>query len=64
MKSLNYFPTVLQYAWSELVRNPPASAGDTGRLHMLQGNQVHVPQLLSPHALEPMLCDKRSPRKK
>ena len=36
-----------------VVKNPPASAGDTGlipgpgRSHMPQSNQAHVPQLLS-----------------
>ena len=36
-------------------KNPSANAGDTGsipglgRSHRLQRNQVHVPQLLSPH---------------
>ena len=34
-------------------KNPPANAGDTdsipglGRLHMLQGNKAHAPQLLN-----------------
>ena len=38
--------------------SPPANAGDMSsapgprRSHMLQGNYVHAPQLLSPHALE------------
>jgi len=48
-----------------VVKNPPASAGDTGsipgpgRSHMPRSNQARVPQLLSQHTLEPMLRSKR-----
>ena len=46
-----------------VVKNPPASAGDTGsspgpgRSHMPRGNLAHVPQLLSlrSRACEPQL---------
>ena len=53
--------------------NLPSNAGDTGlvpgpgRSQMLWSNKAHVPQLLShaqnywsPHALEPLLGNKRS----
>ena len=49
------------FAGGPLVRNLPANAGDMGlvrgpgRFHILQGNQVRVPSLLSPHTLEPVL---------
>ena len=51
-----------------VVKNPPANAGDTGsspgpgRSHMPQSNWAHVPQLLKPARLEPVLCNKRSHR--
>ena len=45
-------------------KNPPANAGDMslipGRFHMLQATKAHVPQLLKPLHLEPVLCNKRS----
>ena len=46
------------------VKKPPAYAGDIGsipdlgRSHMPRSNWAHVPQLLSPHALEPVPCNK------
>ena len=49
-------------------RNPPANAGDTGsipglgRFCMLWSNYVHVLQLLSLWALEPVPLNKRSHR--
>ena len=49
-----------------VVKNPPANAGDTGsnpgprRSHMLRSNKAHVPQLLKPAHLEPVLRNKRS----
>ena len=49
-----------------MVKKSPASAGDTGsipgpgRFHMPQGNEIHVPQLLSLRALESMLRNERS----
>ena len=51
-----------------MVKNAPANAGDTGtspgpgRSHMLQTNQVHMPQLLSLHsrAREPQLLSPRA----
>ena len=52
-----YFPD------GPVVRNPPANGGDTslipglGRFHMPRGNLAHVPQLLSPPAVEPVLCN-------
>ena len=65
--------------WWSSGKNPPCNARDTssvpslGRSQTWQGNEVHVPQLLSlcsgghvlqlqkPAALEPVLCNKRSP---
>ena len=44
-----------------VIKNLPANRGDTSsapgrwRSHMLQGNQVSVPQLLKPTRLEPVL---------
>ena len=49
-----------------MVKNPPASAGDTGSIpgpatfHMPQGNQAHVSQLLRLTALKPVLHNKGS----
>ena len=49
-----------------MVKTPPANAGVTGsipgpgRSLMLQSSLAHAPQLLSPHTLEPLLCNKRS----
>ena len=49
-------------------KNPPANAGDTGsiphpgRIHVLQSNQVHRPQLLKPVRLEPGIHSQRSHR--
>ena len=49
-----------------VVKNPPASAGDTGSSpgpggsHMPPSNEACVPQLLKPTRLEPVLCNKRS----
>ena len=54
--------TSLLVQWLSL----PANAEDTGsipgpgRPHMLWSNWAHVPQLLSSHTLEPVLCNKRS----
>ena len=51
-----------------VVKNPPAKAGDTGsspgpgRSHMPRSNKAHAPQLLKLACLEPVLCNKRSPR--
>ena len=51
-----------------MIKNPPANAGDTGsipgpgRSHMPQSNEARAPQLLKPASLEPVLCNKRSPR--
>ena len=60
-----------------VVKNPPASAGDTGsspgpgRSHMPQSNQARAPQLLSlrstacmPQLLKPMLRNKTSQQEK
>ena len=33
---------------------------DSGRFYILQGNQVHLLQLMTPHALKPMFCNYRS----
>ena len=49
-----------------VVKNPPASARDTGsspgprRSHMRQSNKALKPQLLKPARLEPVLRNKRS----
>ena len=49
-----------------VVKNLPVNAGDMGlipglgRSHMPWDNEAHVPQLLSPPALEPVLRNKRS----
>ena len=49
-----------------VVKNLPTKAGDKGlipglgRSHVPWGNKAHLPQLLSWHALELMLCKKRS----
>ena len=40
------------------VKNPPANAGGS---HIPRSNEAHVPQLLRPHALEPMTCNKEKP---
>ena len=43
-----------------MAKNPPANAGDTGLIPG-QGTKIphaHVPQLLSPDALEPVCCSK------
>ena len=46
-------------------KNLPANAGDTGsiprpgRIHVLQSNQAHMPQLLKPACLEPGLHIRR-----
>ena len=53
-----------------MVKNPPASAGDTGltpgleRSHMLRSNWARAPQLLSPcsRAGEPLLLKAEHPR--
>ena len=51
-----------------MVKNPPASAGDTGSIpgpatfHMPQGSQAHVSQLLSLSVLEPVFHNKGSRR--
>ena len=51
-----------------VVKNPPANAGDTGsipgpgRSHMPWSNKSHVPQLLKPTHLKPVLRNKRSHR--
>ena len=56
---------ILGFPGDSLVKNPPSNAGDMGsvpdpvRSHMLWGNKAGVPQLLSPHPLEPGLCKKR-----
>ena len=48
-----------------MVKNPPAKAGDLGlspglgRSHMLQSNEAHAPQLLSPRATT---TEARTPR--
>ena len=58
-------------SWEEflggpVVKNAPANAGakssipGLGRFHMPWGIYPFVPQPLSPHTLEPMLCNKRS----
>ena len=49
-----------------MVENPSANAGDMGsipnsrRSHMPRGNEACAPQLLGPHTLEPVLCNKGS----
>ena len=49
-----------------VAKNPSANAGDTGLIpgpggfHMPRSNEARGSQLLSPRALEPVLCDKRS----
>ena len=54
------------FSGGQVVINLPANAGDMdlisgiGRVHMLPDKEAHVPQLLSPSALEPVLCKKRS----
>ena len=51
-----------------VVKNLPADAGVMGSIpglgisHVPQGNWACTPLLLSPHALAPTLCHKRSPR--
>ena len=44
---------------SERVRHI-ATEQEPGRFHVLLGNQACILQLLSPGALEPALCNKRS----
>ena len=57
---------VRDFPGGTVVKNPPASAGDTGsipgprRSHMPQSSEARAPQLLKPTRLEPMLFDKRS----
>ena len=47
-------------------KNLPTNTGDTGSIpglgisHMPWGTKAHVPQLLSPRAVEPMLRNKRT----
>ena len=49
-----------------VVKNPPTNAGHTGvnaglgRSHVSRGNEAQAPQLLSPCALEPVLCSSGS----
>ena len=49
-----------------VVKNPPASAGDTGsspalgRSHMPRSNSAHEPQLLSPRATTAEACAPRA----
>ena len=51
-----------------VVKNLPANSGDTGsspgpgRSHVPQRDKTHVPQLLKPARLEPVLRNKRSHR--
>ena len=51
-----------------MVKDLPANAGDVGsipglrRSHMLWNNKARAPELLSPCALEPVPCKKRSHR--
>ena len=58
--------SLVDFSGGLVVKNPSANAGHTGsipglgRSPMLWGNSTHVPQLLSPHTLEPVLCNKRS----
>ena len=48
-----------------MAKNPPANVGHMGsipgpgRFHMPRGKQAHEPQLLGPHALEPVLCNEK-----
>ena len=48
--------SLLGFPGASVVKNPPASAGDTGsspgpgRSHVPQSSKARVPQLLSPHA--------------
>ena len=50
-----------------VAKNPSANSGDTGLIpgpegfHIPQSNEARGSQLLSPRALQPVLCDKRSP---
>ena len=49
-----------------VTKNPSANSGDTGLIpgpegfHIPRSNKAHGSQLLSPRALQPVLCDKRS----
>ena len=49
-----------------MVKNPPANAGDMGstpglgRVHMLQGDLAHAPQVLKLACPKPILWNKRS----
>ena len=49
--------------WCLVVKNSPAKAGVTGsipgqgRFYMPQDDKAQAPQLLSSHALEPVLCN-------
>ena len=53
-----------------VVKNPPANAEGMGsvpgwgRFHVLQSNQACTPQLLSLHALEPVLCNEKPLQRK
>ena len=48
-----------------VVKKPPANAGNSGsitgpgRSHVPRGNQAHVPKLLKPECLKPMLCNEK-----
>ena len=54
------------FSGGPVVKNLPANAGDTGsipcpgRSLLPQGNSAHVPQLLKPQCLKPVLHNKRS----
>ena len=59
---------MLGFPGGTVVKNPPASAGDTGsspglgRSHMLQSNEARAPQLLNlcSRSLEPQLLSPRA----
>ena len=56
---------ISDFSGCPVVKNPPASAGDTGlipgrgRFHMPQSDEACVPQLPKPTHLEPVLGNKR-----
>ena len=50
----------MDFPGDPVVESLPVTVGNTERSHMLQGEEIRVPQLLSPHTPEPVLCNRRS----
>ena len=64
--SLPWLKLTQGFPHGAVVENPPANAGETGSSpgpggsHMPRSNEAHVPQLLKPVSLEPVLPNKRT----